>query len=328
MSTDITPLLVTATSLPVAAIALLVDRLFGYPNGLQTWIGHPAEWIGGLIARLDGAMNEGDFRTMKGAIALAIVLALTLAVTAPLALWLRSLQSGWIIEALLASALLSQKSLDDHVRAVADGLRQSLAKGREAVAHIVGRDPMKLDESGVSKGGLESLAENMSDGVTAPLFWLLVAGLPGAALYKAVNTADSMVGYTSDRHREFGWTSARLDDLMNLVPARLTGWIIALAAALLPHLSGRNALAAMARDAKRHLSPNAGWPEAALAGALGIKLGGPRKYAGRKAALAWMGSGREKLTHADIGEGLRLYNMGLNLLTGAVVLACVMSWTA
>lgn len=328
MNADTTLLAFAATSLPVAAVALLVERLLGYPNGLQDWIGHPVEWIGGLVARLDGAMNEGDFRRMKGGIALAIVLAITPAVTLPLVLWLRRFESGWVFEALLASALLSQKSLEDHVSAVADGLNQSLAKGRRAVAHIVGRDPKALDESGIAKGALESLAENMSDGVTAPLFWLLVAGLPGAALYKAINTADSMVGYTSDRHREFGWAPARLDDLVNLIPARLTGWIIAFAATLLPGMSGKNALASMARDAKQHLSPNAGWPEAALAGALDIRLGGPRSYGGRKADLAWMGGGRENLTRADIGEGLLLYNTGLNLLTGLIVIACVMSWTA
>lgn len=321
-------ILFASQSLAIAAIALLIDRLLGYPNGLQDWIGHPVEWVGRIIAAQDAALNEGSDRKMKGVVAVAVTLGLVAVITVPLALWLRSLESGWIAEALLASTLLSQKSLDDHVRAVADGLRQSLAKGREAVKHIVGRDPAKLDRSGVSKGAVESLAENMSDGVIAPLFWLLVAGLPGIALYKAVNTVDSMIGYKSDTYREFGWTAARLDDLLNLIPARLCGWLIAAAAMLLPGLSGKGAVTSMARDAGNHLSPNAGWPEAAMAGAIDVSLGGPRRYDGKKVDLPLMGNGRKKLETSDIDQALRVYNCALNLLTGLVVAACLISWTA
>ncbi len=321
-------LLLAATALPVAAIALLVERLFGYPNGPQSWIGHPVEWIGALIGALDHSLNKGENRKLRGLMALILVLAITLVLTVPLTLYLRGFESGWIGEALLASTLLSQKSLEDHVRAVGDGLDKSLKAGREAVSRIVGRDPRALNESGVTKGALESLAENMSDGVLAPLFWLLIAGLPGMALYKAINTADSMIGYRSDQYREFGWAAARTDDLMNLVPARITGWLIALAATLSSGVSGGGALRAMARDARKHLSPNAGWPEAALAGALGIRLGGPRSYQGRMAELAWMGDGREKLTKEDIGNGLKLYNTGLNTVTALVILACIRAWMA
>lgn len=251
----------------------------------------------------------------------------TLLVTVPLTLWLRGVESGWVGEALLASALLSQKSLEDHVRAVADGLKKSLKEGREAVSHIVGRDPRSLDAGGVAKGALESLAENMSDGVVAPLFWLLVAGLPGAALYKAVNTADSMIGHKSGKYRAFGWAAARTDDVANLVPARATGWLLALGAAMSPGMTGRGAVQAMARDATSHVSPNAGWPESALAGALGIRLGGPRSYQGRKLDLTPMGNGRATLSYGDIVDGLRLYTTALNLLAAAVVAACVISWT-
>jgi len=318
--------LMAAVSLPIAAVSLLIDRLFGYPNGFQDWFGHPVEWIGQIIASQDAALNSGDNRKMKGIIALAIVILLVAIITVPLTLWLRGLENGWVFEALLASALLSQKSLEDHVRAVANGLDKSLAAGRKAVRQIIGRDPKNLDRSGVSKGAIESLAENMSDGVVAPLFWLIIAGLPGIAIYKAVNTADSMIGYKSDRYREFGWASARLDDALNLVPARFTGWLIALSAALLPSHSGRKAVAAMAHDAKKHLSPNAGWPEAAMAGALGIRLGGPRSYDGKKVELAHIGDGREKLDAKDIRAGLGLYAAGLNILTVFTIVACIMSW--
>ncbi len=321
-------LLLAATALPVAAIALLVERLFGYPDGPQGWVGHPVEWIGALINALDRGMNDGENRKLRGLLALILILAITLSITLPLTLYLRSFESGWIGEALLASTLMSQKSLEDHVRDVGDGLGKSLKTGRDAVSRIIGRDPKTLDASGVTKGALESLAENMSDGVLAPLFWLLIAGLPGMALYKAINTADSMIGYRSDQYREFGWAAARTDDLVNLVPARFTGWLIALAATFTPGMSGRSALGAMARDASNHLSPNAGWPEAAFSGALGIRLGGPRSYQGRKANLAWMGDGRAKLKRQDICEGLRLYNTGLNIVTALVILACIMTWMA
>ncbi|GBE42897.1 cobalamin biosynthesis protein [bacterium BMS3Bbin10] len=328
MIADPAPLLLAAGALPVAGIALLIDRLFGYPGGLQAWIGHPVEWMGALIRWLESRLNTGNTRKAKGLLALALTLLVTAALTLPLTLFLRGRDGGWLAEALLASTLLSQKSLEDHVRAVADALRHSLEAGRAAVSHIIGRDAGALDESGVSKGALESLSENMSDGALAPLFWLLVAGLPGAALYKAINTADSMIGYKSNRYRAFGWASARADDLVNLVPSRATGWLIALAAALSSGPSARGAVGAMARDARAHASPNAGWPEAAMAGALGLRLGGPRSYGGARTDLPWMGNGRENLTREDIGDGLRLYNTGLNIATALVAAACIVMWFA
>jgi adenosylcobinamide-phosphate synthase len=326
---NITPfeLLLAGSALPVAAVALLVERLFGYPNGLQAWVGHPVQWMGALIGTLDHTLNNGEARRPRGLLALLILVVITLALCVPLTLFLRGYENGWIGEALLASTLLSQKSLEDHVRAVADGLKQNLKLGREAVSHIIGRDPDTLDESGVSKGALESLAENMSDGVLAPLFWLLIAGLPGIALYKAINTADSMIGYKSDKYRDFGWAAARIDDLVNLIPARLTGYLIALAASLSSKHSGREALRAMGRDAPTHLSPNAGWPEAALAGALAIRLGGARSYQGRRVDLPTMGDGRGKIERQDIEQALKIYNTGLNILTGLVILACIINWS-
>ena len=327
MNADAAAPLFLETHLAIAAVALLMERLFGYPSALHRWIGHPVEWMGKLIGWLDRFFNDPPTDKLRGVQALLVLLGITLSVTLLLTHYLRKTESGWIIEALLASTLLSQKSLEDHVRAVADGLSRSLKAGREAVRHIVGRDPQKLDASGVAKGAIESLAENMSDGVTAPLFWLLVGGLPGIALYKAINTADSMIGHKTEQYFDFGWPAARLDDLVNLVPARITGWVIAAAGALTGNASGAEAVRAMARDARQHVSPNAGWPEAAMAGALGLSLGGPRSYKGRSVNLAWMGNGRKKLTESDITDALRLYNTGLNILTALVVVACVISWT-
>ena len=219
----------------------------------------------------------------------------------PVALsWLSAATSwGWIVESLAAFALIAQRGLYLHVRDVAVALRRDgLDGGRRAVAHIVGRDPEALDAHGVCRAAIESCAENFADGVVAPVFWYLVAGLPGLAVYKAVNTLDSMIGHRSGDYRAFGAASARLDDAVNLLPARLSGLTAALAALATPGADARAALAAMRRDAGNHTSPNAGWPEAAFAGALGIALAGPRSYGGGTVGGAWMGDGRAGLRAA------------------------------
>ncbi len=288
----------------VAPLALLLERLLGYPDGLVKRIGHPVIWMGALIALLDSRLNRGANRRGRGVLALLFLLAATAAITIPLAWLCRSLPFGFVLEALLASTLLAQKALGDAVRAVAAALRRSLPEGRAAVAHIVGRDPESLDEPGVARAAIESLAESTSDGVIAPLFWLLLGGLPGIALYKAVNTADSMLGHKTERHLEFGWASARLDDLLNLVPARLTALLFAAAALFVKGAEPEQAWATALRDASKHESPNAGWPEAALAGALGFALGGPRSYAGEMVDLPHFGAGRTDLGPADIDRAL------------------------
>ena len=310
-------------NLAIGAAALLLERITGYPGWISDRIGHPVMWMGALIQWLDDQWNnpaKGDAaKRFRGVASLVLLIAVVLLVTVPLAIFLRALPWGWALEAALASSLLSQKALEDSVQAVGRGLEDSLEAGREAVRHIVGRDPRTLDESGVAKGALESLAENMSDGAVAPFLWLLVGGLPGAAVYKAINTADSMIGYKSEKHREFGWASARLDDLVNLPASRFTGFVLAAAAALKSRGSGRAAIRAMRRDAPKHLSPNAGWPEAAMAGALGISLGGPRRYGARSVELPAMGDGRKELNVADIEAGLGLYGRALNLLAALAV---------
>lgn len=311
----------------VTALALLIERFLGYPQVLHRAFGHPVEWIGRFIGWLDRRFNppERPASRLTGVLALLALLLVTGGLAVAAAILLRKLPYGWIAEALLATAFLAQKSLRDHVQAVADSLAASLDQGRNAVSRIVGRDPQALDRSGVSRAALESLAENASDGIVAPAFWLAVGGLPGIVLYKAINTADSMIGHKSPRHLSFGWAAARLDDLVNLPCSRLTGLLFALAAGFTRFTAMKAAFSAMVRDAHRHVSPNAGWPEAALAGALAIRLGGPRSYGGRFVDLASMGDGRTELDEVDIARGLSLYARALTLLTAFVVLAALAS---
>ncbi|MDQ0315691.1 adenosylcobinamide-phosphate synthase CbiB [Amorphus orientalis] len=319
--------------LAVVLVALLVEAVFGYPDKLYARIGHPVTWAGALIARLDRRMNrpnasEGT-RRRAGTAALAILLAATVipawavaAVLSPLGL------VGLLVTSALASTLLAQRSLFDHVARVADAMETGgLEAGRQAVSQIVGRDPATLDSPAVCRAAIESLAENFSDGVTAPAVWLAAFGLPGGAAYKAINTADSMIGHRTPRHQAFGWAAARLDDLVNLPASRLTAVLIALAAPLAGG-SARGAWAAVRRDARHHRSPNAGWPEAAMAGALGLRLAGPRTYGDTVVDDAWMGDGRAAATSDDIRRALRIYRIACAILWGfaAVLLALMLAF--
>ena len=224
-----------------------------------------------------------------------------------------------LIAAVVASTMIAQRSLASHVRAVTDALdRDGLEAGRRAVAQIVGRDSAVLDVSDVCRAAIESLAENFSDGVVAPVFWMALAGLPGALAYKAINTADSMIGHKSLRYRAFGWAAARTDDVVNLPASRLSVLFIILAAVLLSGANPQHALRAVRRDAAKHKSPNAGWPEAAMAGALGIRLAGPRSYAGVLSETAWMGDGRAELDARDIRAALILYRTACGVQAAAL----------
>jgi len=301
-----------------AALAIIMERLFGYPKPLYDKIGHPVEWIGTLLAKLETLLYDPDAEPMQSRLrGLAALLALLLIAAIPAVLVasvVSTARFGWIIEALLATTLIAQHSLHEHVSAVGKGLDTSLIEGRKAVAKIVGRDPAALDESGVVKGALESLAENTSDGIVAPVLWYALLGLPGIVAYKAINTADSMIGHKSERYFYFGWAAARLDDLINLPASRLTGFLFAAAAAWSDKERGKIAVQVMVRDAPKHQSPNAGWPEAALAASLGVKFGGPRSYDGSRVDLPWMGEGREILNRDDIRKGLRLYGTAMTFL--------------
>jgi adenosylcobinamide-phosphate synthase len=299
----------------LAFAALAIEAVFGFPDTLYRRIGHPVSWIGALITRCERGWNRHEFsfrrRRMLGLATLLVLLAASGISGTVIFLLAQHFLAGLASTLILgtaASTLLAQRSLDAHVRAVADALeRKGIEAGRQAVSMIVGRDTQNLDVAGVSRAAIESLAENFSDGVVAPLFWLVVAGLPGGIAYKAINTADSMIGHKSDRYLAFGWASARADDLVNLPASRLAAlWLVA-AAMTLSGLSPRAAIMTVWRDAGRHDSPNAGWPEAAMAGALGLRLAGPRAYDGTMLDDPWIGDGRETACARDIRTALRQY---------------------
>ncbi|WP_454916359.1 adenosylcobinamide-phosphate synthase CbiB [Xanthobacter sediminis] len=303
----------------ITAVAMILEGLIGYPDALVRRIGHPVVWIGRLIAALDRDWNRPEFsdrrRRMLGVAAVGMLVAAAGVPALLLEAGLRALPFGWIVAGLAGSTLIAQRSLHWHVARVAAALETGgLEAGREAVRHIVGRDPQRLDEAGVARAAIESLAENFSDGIVAPVVWMCVGGLAGGAAYKALNTADSMIGHLTPRHATFGWAAARTDDYVNLPASRIAGPLLIAAAALTPGASPRAALAAMRRDAPRHRSPNAGWSEAAMAGALGLKLNGPKVYGGVFTEDAFMGEGRREATAADIRAALRLYRRADGLL--------------
>lgn len=310
----------------LAPLALLIERVMGYPPRLFRLVGHPVTWVGGLITWLEARLNHAGNRRLKGTVMLLLVLLTGLAIALLIVAVTRRFPFGWVLEALIASSLLAQKELGRAVKAVADTLAVSLDSGRSAVSHIVGRDPDTLDEAGVARAAIESLAESSSDGVVAPLFWLLVGGLPGIVLYKVANTADSMVGHRTERYLEFGWASARFDDLLNWIPARLTALLVAGAAFFVRRADPEAAWSTALRDARKHASPNAGWPEAAFAGALGFELGGPRAYAGEIHDLPRFGDGKASLTALDILKSLELYWSAMNLLLGLAVVVTLLLW--
>lgn len=306
----------------LAFLSLLIERLVGYPDWLFRRIGHPVTWIGSLIALLDRKWNreQGSFsnREAKGVLALVVFLGVTVSIALALQNVLLVLPLGLLLVAIVGASLPAQKSLEQHVEAVATALEsEGLEGGRRAVSMIVGRDPDQLDEAAVCRAAIESLAENFSDGIVAPSFWLGLLGLPGGAGYKAINTADSMIGHRTPRHEAFGWASARLDDLVNLPASRLTACLFILATVFVKGASPQGALRAVARDAKHHRSPNAGWPESALAGALGFALAGPRSYGGQMIQARFMGEGgRRNLTAVDIRQALKLARVADALLIG------------
>jgi adenosylcobinamide-phosphate synthase len=296
----------------ILILAMLLDAAFGEPRLLWDRAPHPAVLMGRLVGWCDRRFNRGESRRASG-------------VTVTLALLATGLMTGWLIhilpdfgllEILTVAILLAQKSLVDHVRAVATALRRSLAEGRRAVAMIVGRDTAEMTGPDIARAAIESAAENLSDGVVAPVFWYLILGLPGLVAYKLINTADSMIGHMTPRHREFGWASARLDDLLNLIPARLTALLIAVT-------HGWVDPTPILRDAPKHRSPNAGWPESALAPVLNVALSGPRSYNGVRKHYDWVWpEGRRDPGPDDIDAAANaLWRVWAALLAFAVLIA-------
>jgi adenosylcobinamide-phosphate synthase len=316
-------------TLPLALLALSIEAAFGYPHALLRRIGHPVIWMGALIDWFDRRLNKEREnvvqRRRKGTIALIILLTTVVVITGFITRFAGNGLPGLIVLAILAANLPAQRSLASHIRAVANALDVSLDAGREAVTHVVGRDVAALDQAGVARAAIESLAENFSDGVVAPVFWTALFGLPGGAAYKAVNTADSMIGHRTPRHEAFGSAAARLDDLVNWPASRLAAGLIIAAAYVTRGADPNAARQAVVRDAKNHVSPNAGWPEAAMAGALGLRLGGRRIYNGVLVDDAFIGNGRRDANSGDIRRGVSVYRRALILqwiaLAGLTVLA-------
>ncbi len=318
----------------LALIAVALEASVGYPDVVYRVIGHPVTWIGRLIAWGERAWNSEEEafgqRRIQGVALVLLLLAASLIaglVVSRLCDRLLPYMLPLLVCAIFASTMLAQRSLYSHVAAVADALdKGGIEAGRQAVSMIVGRDTRELDEGAVSRAAIESLAESFSDGVVAPLFWMVVAGLPGAIAYKAINTADSMIGHKSERYLAFGWAAARTDDLVNLPASRLSALWLVLGAVAVPGLSPGRAIAAVWRDAGHHASPNAGWPEAAMAGALGVRLAGPRIYDGEIVEDHWMGDGRSELTAKDIRAALRLYRTACGVQIAVLTLLVGVSW--
>lgn len=305
-------MLVHGDAFLLVVAALLLDAVIGDPDWLWRRAPHPVVWIGNGIGWLERRLNRESWsrrgRKLAGVLTVVIIVAASILVGALLDDLLHGHWLGIIAEALIASTLIAQRSLYQHVARVHSAFTEGgLPAARKTVAMIVGRDPERLDEAGVARAAIESTGENFSDGIVAPVFWLALFGLPGLIAYKAINTADSMIGHRTDRYVDFGWAAARLDDLVNLVPARLSGVLVALAA---PIAGGSIATSvkAMFRDARHHRSPNAGWPESAMAGALGIALSGPRVYAEGIANEPYLNPDGRAAEPNDIRRALRVYS--------------------
>jgi len=308
----------------LTALAVLIEIIAGYPDWLLRSIGHPVIWMGRVIAIFERRWNNGNagpgLRQILGVITVLLLVAVVATAALIIERGLLMLPLGMIGVGILASTLIAQRSLYQHVARVADALEnEGIRSAQEAVSHLVGRDTQSLDEAGVARAAIESLAENFSDGVVAPIFWMIIAGLPGAAAYKAISTADSMIGHHSPRYQAFGWAAARLDDLVNLPASRLAALLIIAAAAVTQGASAAAAWRAVRRDARHHRSPNAGYPEAAMAGALSLSLAGPRAYGGVVIDDAFMGDGRRAAKTTDIRAALALYRCSDAILVGCII---------
>ena len=305
---------------PIALVALAIDALVAWPAWLYARLGHPvgafARLIGACETRWNRPTTSEVARRLLGVATVVVLLAVTIGGALAIEQVARLMfgRWWWLVAALLAWPALAVRSLYDHVRPVADALAAGdLAAARRAVGMIVGRDTAALDEAGVARAGIESLAESFCDGVVAPLFWLLAFGLPGVWAYKAINTADSLIGHREPRWRAFGWAAARIEVVANLVPARLAGVLLCFA--------GGGGWRVMWRDCRRHASPNAGWPEAAIAGALGVALAGPIAYDGVVQDKSWIGGAGRPASASDLRHALAIYGRACALL--AVIAAGV-----
>jgi adenosylcobinamide-phosphate synthase len=313
-------------------LALALEPVLGEARGPLNRLPHPVRLFGWLIVWLDRSLNRPEraerARRLLGVASLLVTAGSAIAIGVAVEAVAAAVPFGWLVSLALLIALLAQRSLYRHVAQVAEALSAGgLAAGREAVARIVGRDVAALDVPGVVRAAIESLAENFSDAVVAPCFWYGLLGLPGILAYKAVNTLDSMIGHLNDRYSAFGWASARLDDALNGLPARLSGAFLALAAAAVPNARPNGAWRTMVRDSGKHRSPNAGWPEAAMAGALGVALAGPRRYGDRIVDDPWLGADGTAAAPADIGRALSIFTVACLINGAAVAGVAALRWT-
>ena len=317
----------------ILLLALVLDWFLGEPQVIWSRVPHPVVLFGNAVGLADKVLNLATdspaVQRRNGAVAIWLLLMIAL-LAAILVAWVIGFfgQFSWVLECLIVFVLLAQCSLFDHVKAVSDGLRESgIEGGRKAVGMIVGRDPDLLDETGICRASIETLAENFSDGVVAPAFWFGVFGLPGLFIYKMINTADSMIAYRSEKYLHFGRMAAQIDDLANWLPARLSFTIIAVGAVFVSGIRpAKNAISVVLRDAGLHRSPNAGWPEAAMAGAMDVALGGPRKYAHETVSQAFInGSGRHDLSAKDIETSLGFFRVACFVLWGLVLMIALVN---
>jgi adenosylcobinamide-phosphate synthase len=313
-----------ADPLLLLVAGLVIDAMFGDMPAVFRHVPHPVVLAGRAIAFFDRKLNREarseTSRRERGIVTVIVLVGGAAMLGLAVERVCRGSLIGAAVETVLIAVLVAQRSLYEHVAAVAAALHTGgVASGREAVRHIVGRDPISLDAHGVARAAIESLAENFSDGVVAPVFWYLLLGLPGFFAYKMANTLDSMIGHRTPRYRAFGWAAARLDDLLNSVPAPLSGVLLAAAALFAKNGRPGHALTIMRRDGRKHHSPNAGWPESAMAGALGLALAGPRRYPEGLVADPWLGDGSARAGVSDILRGLQLYRLAC-LIEGGLLL--------
>jgi adenosylcobinamide-phosphate synthase len=315
--------------LAALVLAVAVDGVFGDPSRLWRRVPHPVVVMGAVIAGLEARWLDpaapAAEQARRGRMASFLVTGASILVALAVQELCARVPLDWVLLGLVMSTLLAARGLYDHVAAVATGLERGLEEGRQAVAHIVGRDPVSLDAHGVARAAIETTAENFADGVVAPLFWGMLFGLPGMAAYKAINTLDSVIGHRSPRYVHFGRFAARLDDLANWLPARLAAFLILAASLCLPGAKPGAGWRALWRDAPLHRSLNAGWPEAAMAGSLGLRLAGPRRYAGELVDDAWMGEGRAAATRTDIRRALEVYLLACGAAAALLLLSMLLA---
>jgi len=312
--------------LTIAAIllcALVLDAWIGWPPVLFDRIGHPVSWLGKLIGHFDTALNRREWHTATRRLMGAITALFLIGSSFFIGQFLQTLFGdgivGFILSVLVVWPLLAVNSMYTHVEDIAVPLEENrITEARAAVSLIVGRNPDNLDSAGIGQAAIESLAENTSDGIVAPIFWGLILGIPGVLAYKAINTLDSMVGYKTKKHIHFGWASAKIDDLANFIPARLTGWLYALTSG-----NRKQALTVMSFDAKKHRSPNAGWPESAMAGALGVRISGPRIYDTGQTRDPWLNDNGRKVEAGDVTKSLSLFKRAMYGLAAVLAVLAV-----